>query len=55
MLVTAQRFTPLGCLHIHLLNDCPFLHWEGHFLHHVRLRTLTSIMCPLTFVTPYLG
>ena len=31
MLVTAQRFTPRGCLHIHLLNDCPFLSWEGRF------------------------
>ena len=55
MLVTVQRFAPLGCLHIHLLNDCPFLRWEGLFLRHVRLRTLTSIKCPLAFVIPYLG
>src|SRR5215203_5566929 len=34
MLVTAQRFTPLGCLHIHLLNDCPasFLGWGVFWL-----------------------
>ena len=34
MLVTAQRFTPRGCLHIHLLNDCPasFLGWGVFWL-----------------------
>jgi hypothetical protein len=37
VLFAARRFATLGCyLHIHLLNDWPFLHRKGIFRHNVR-------------------
>ena len=55
-MAAAQRFATPGCfLYIHLLNDCPFLHWEGHFrttYDSVRSQTLSV---HLAFVISYLG